>query len=182
MSVLIGKLHSIHTLHVNQLLRWEHKAKSTLISGLQGVRMCPSWFQRRKGRLTGTDDNHKSFPIGSHLEFPMIVKLRRNMGKWKLKKVYSGGVLEAVRERNVGALIQVLFLPCQVTLRWAVTSRALVLFFGKLAMWLVGKGIFDKHQRRENFDIFIQLRGRDEDGESVPISGRLQTGQNLKLQ
>lgn len=38
-------------------------------------------------------------------------------------------------------------------------------------MWLAGKGISDKHQGKENFGIFIQLWGRDEDGESVPISG-----------
>lgn len=38
-------------------------------------------------------------------------------------------------------------------------------------MWLDGKGISDKHQRKENVDIFIQLWGRDEDEESVPISG-----------
>lgn len=49
-------------------------------------------------------------------------------------------------------------------------------------MWLVEKGTFDKHQRRENCDISIQLCGGEEDGESVPISGGLHTKQNPKPQ
>lgn len=89
---------------------------------------------------------------------------------WTLKKEFSGGVSESVRERNLCAHIQALFLPCQVTLRWIVSSWAWFLSFGKLGMWLAGEGISDEHQRKENFDIFIQLWGREEDLFQSPVA------------
>lgn len=82
--------------------------------------MCPLGFLRKMGRLRGTDGIQKSLPIGGHHHFMMLSRHCQTNKKcrrveWRNKKLYSGGLLEPLRDRNLGTLTQALFLSCEVT-------------------------------------------------------------------
>lgn len=163
------KLHSIPTAALKSAkYQKAQKSNQSLIPGLLtplGAEMWPLEFQRRMEDFWGLMVFKRLWPLEVITSFP-----------WRFPDIMERGTEEraswrslwARRGRNLGALIQALFLPCQVTLRWTVISWDLVLLFAKQGTWW--KGMFDNHQRRESSDIFIQIWGREEDEELVPVS------------
>lgn len=116
-------------------------------------------------------------PLALTTSFPWcfldVVKLTGNLTKWHMETKQSifWRCFRGCKGKKL-VCIHPSSLPTQLgDLEMNVTFRALFLFFGKLEMWLAGKGISDKHQGKENFGIFVQLWGRDEGGETAAISG-----------